>query len=292
MAGVPVARKDFMKFQLARLKKLIRRFTLLPPVWKTIARIPQARNVIYRNKSGLFRKHPIDRFYCIDTSGFVDVEAIYANTDLQQAINPYAGSQPSVIRTALRALGAVSDYSFIDLGCGKGRVLAVASEFPFQEIYGVELSSRLAAKARSNAAAMAMRFPNRPHVTIAQTNAVAFTLPPGKLVLFNFHSFGAGIVAQVVRKLEAALEAGTSHIFFVYYNPVHADSFDASPAFQRYFAGNVPYDRSELGFGFAGDKDDAVVIWQSVQGAVLPQQPGADREIAVIEPLWLARIAD
>lgn len=275
-----------------RLKKLIRRFTLFPPVWKTIAKIPGARNVIYPGKSGMFRKHPIDRLYGIDTSGFVNVEAIQSSGEMQQSIHPYVGSQPSVVRAALKTLGAVGDYTFIDLGCGKGRVLAVASEFSFQEIYGVELSSQLAAKARSNAAAMAMRLPHRPHVAIAETNVTSFVLPPGKLVLFNFHAFGAEIVAQVVSKLEAALAAETPHIFFVYYNPVHAESFDASPAFQRYSAGNLPYDPSELGFGFTGSTEDAVVIWQSVQGAVLPPQTGADREIAVMQPHWAVRILD
>jgi hypothetical protein len=37
--------------------------------------------------------------------------------------HPYAGSQPSIIRTALKALGSLDCFTFIDLGCGKGRPL-------------------------------------------------------------------------------------------------------------------------------------------------------------------------
>lgn len=281
-----------MESYLAQLKKQIRRFSLLPPVSKAIGKVPLAREIVFPGRSGIFRKHPIDRQYGIDTSGFVDVDAMDARRETKQLIKPYVGSQPSVVRKALDALGTVSDCTFVDLGCGKGRALAVASEFPFRQICGVELSSMLAAKARSNAAVMAKRFPGRAAVTIAEANVADFALPPGKLVLFNYHAFGPELVAEIVRKLEAALEAGTPHIFFVYYNPVHGAMFDRSPAFHRYLAGNFLYDPSELRFSFSGNAEDALVIWQSVQGAALPPQPGADREIAVIDPLWQAKIAD
>lgn len=43
-------------------------------------------------------------------------------------------------------------YTFVDLGSGKGRVLLVASEFPFHKIIGVEISPELTALARRNIA--------------------------------------------------------------------------------------------------------------------------------------------
>ena len=273
-------------------KRLIRRFLLSPPVSKAIGKVPLAREIVFPGRSGLFRTHPIDRQYGIDTSGFVDVDAIDSRGEMKRLIKPYVGSQPSVVRRALNALGAVSDCTFVDLGCGKGRALAVATEFPFRQICGVELSPALAAQARSNAAALAKRLPGRALLTIAEANVVDFALPPGKLVLFNYHAFGPEIVAELVRKLEAALKAGTPHIFFIYCNPVHGAIFDRSPAFHRYLAANFPYDPPELGFSFGENAEDAVVIWQSAQRAALPPLAGADREIAVVDPLWRARIAD
>jgi len=80
------------------------------------------------------------------------------------------------VRRGLSALGDIRDYAFIDLGCGKGRVTTVASEFPFREVIGVELSTALAATARANAATVARRFPDRPQVTIAAANVVNFPL--------------------------------------------------------------------------------------------------------------------
>lgn len=42
------------------------------------------------------------------------------------------------------------EYDFVDIGCGKGRVLLVASSFPFRSIVGVELSKRVFEIAEKN----------------------------------------------------------------------------------------------------------------------------------------------
>jgi tRNA1(Val) A37 N6-methylase TrmN6 len=55
-------------------------------------------------------------------------------------ILPYAGSQPSIVRAGIALLPDHNQYAFVDLGCGKGRALMVASEFSFARLVGVEIS--------------------------------------------------------------------------------------------------------------------------------------------------------
>ena len=62
----------------------------------------------------------------------------------------YIASQPSVIRTAIETIPEIAGAHFIDLGCGKGRAVAVATEYPYASIAGIELSPGLARRARSN----------------------------------------------------------------------------------------------------------------------------------------------
>jgi hypothetical protein len=98
------------------------------------------------------------------------------------------------------------------------------------------LSAALVATARVNAAAIARQFPDRPKVTIAEANVVHFPLPASRAVLFNYHAFGAELMAKIVARCEATLaSAELPHLFFIYYNPVHAEAFDASPAFERFY---------------------------------------------------------
>jgi SAM-dependent methyltransferase len=226
------------------------------------------------------RGHPFDHEFGVDTLGIVAADQITQDQRLAAQIVCYAGSQPSIVRAGLAALGPMEEYTLLDFGCGKGRAAIVASEFPFRQVIGVELSPVLAATARSNAAIIAERFPERPSITVMNANVLEFVLPAGKLAIFAYHPFGAEILAGVVRRLEAALGAETPHIFFVYDNPVHADVLDASPAFKRFYAGDVLYGKSELGFGLF--THDAVVIWQSVRGAIPTPHRDVDRKVKVV----------
>jgi SAM-dependent methyltransferase len=264
----------------SRLKRTVRAIFYIPAVKKFLETIPIIRN----GYAPAQRTHPIDKIYGIDTSGVVQVENIHPDQNLQSQIIAYVGSQPSIVRRGLSALGDSRDYVFVDLGCGKGRATTVASEFPFRAVMGVELSAALAAMARANADTIARQFPERPKVTIAEANVVDFPLPAPRLVLFNYHAFGAELIAKIIAKCEAALASGElQHMFFVYYNPVHAEAFDASPALARFYVEQIPYDQSEIGFG--PDQNDIVAIWQSVRGSVPTPHKGADRKIIRIHSM-------
>jgi SAM-dependent methyltransferase len=270
--------KSRLKRAVRRLLQIsiIQRVLYAPAVKHTLDHAPFTRK-LYKVWD---RGHPFDHEFGVDTLGIVPADQITQDKRLAAQIVCYAGSQPSIVRTGLLALGPVEEYTLLDFGCGKGRAAIVASEFPFRRVVGVELSPVLAAMARANAAVIANRFPQRPGIAVIETNVLEFALPAGKLAIFAYHPFGAEILTGVVKRLEAALAAETPHIFFVYDNPVHADVLDASPAFKRFYAALVPYDRSELGYGLF--KHDAVVIWQSVRGAVPSPHTGVDRKVKVV----------
>jgi SAM-dependent methyltransferase len=269
----------------SRLKQTIRKLLQSPPVQSVLYAPAIKRSLDHAPFTRKLYKvwdrgHPFDHEFGVDTLGIVATDEITRDKRLAAQIVCYAGSQPSIVRKGLTALGPVENYTLLDFGCGKGRAAIVASEFPFRQVIGVELSPALAAIARSNAAIIAGRFPQRPPIAIINANVLEFPLPMGELAIFAYHPFGAEILAGVVNRLEAALAAETPHIFFVYDNPVHADVLDASPAFERFYADVVPYDKSELGYGLF--KHDAVVIWQSVRGAIPTPHREIDRKVEVV----------
>jgi SAM-dependent methyltransferase len=226
-------------------------------VRKWLEQIPGLR-LLYPN--GWDRIHPFDRFHGTDTSGTAMTKHLPVSAAIRDQAIDYAGSQPNVLRLALAKLPQLNSYTFLDLGCGKGRALLVASEFPFRDILGVELSSNLAQVTRLNAAIFADRFPNRPTVRVAVGDASTYPLPAGNLVIFLYHPFSAALVANVVAGVEAALTAAERSIYIVYYNPIAGHCFDASPQLHRRFAKMLPYADQELGYG--PDAEDPVVIWQ------------------------------
>jgi len=244
------------------------------PVREWLERIPGLHDLY---GTGWERTHPFDRAHGTDTSGVVSALELPLDQAARVHAICYAGSQPSVLRAALAMLPGVNACTFLDLGCGKGRALLVASELPFRDILGVELSPSLAAIARSNAARIAERHPQRTAVRVVVADASAFPLPAGDLVLFLYHPFGAELVARVVDGVEAALAAEPRSLYVVYYNPVAGQCFDASPLLRRRFAGMLPYAAEEQGYG--PDDADTLVIWQG--GTAPPPTGSADASIVL-----------
>lgn len=228
---------------------------------------------------GWFRRHPFDRVNGTDTSGVMVVETLRAQTDHPAVAHAgeYAGSQPSVIRAALDALPPLSNATFIDLGCGKGRPMLIAAERQFREVVGVDLSPELVGIARSNAAIMQARHAGRAPIRVVVGDAAHYPLPAGDVVLYLYNSFGTPIVAELLAGLERALETERRAIYVIGYNPVHGGLFDASPALTRRWAAMLPCAGDERGYG--ADEDEVVIIWQ---GGNAPTPVGrADGRIVV-----------
>jgi len=250
-----------------------------PRVSRVLRRIPGS-GALYGY--GWERRHPYDHANGTDTSGIVSLETLRAEVDHPALAHAgmYAGSQPGVIRATLDALPPLSNATFIDLGCGKGRPLLVAAERPFREVVGVDLSSELAAIARLNAAIMQARQSGRAPIRVVVGDAASYPLPSGDVVLFLYNPFGAPLIAQVLAAVERAVATEQRAIYVIYYNPVHGGLFDASPVLTRRWARIVPYASGERGYG--PDFEDAVVIWQGGNAPAAVER--ADMRIVVTIP--------
>ena len=238
---------------------------------------------------GWHRRHPFDRENGTDTSGTVSIETMREAGDQAafQHASVYAGSQPSLVRAGLDALPDVSGATFIDFGCGKGRILLVAAERPFREVVGVELSVDLARIARANAARMAARHPTCPPIRVETGDATAFPLPAGDLVIFLYDPFGPPLMAKLIAAIERALAEQPRAIYVVYYNPCSGSLFDASPVLRRRWARMLPCAPEER--GYALELDDAVVVWQ---GGTAPPPLETPRQRIVLIPGRRAELVD
>lgn len=236
--------------------------------------------------------HPIDRHYGIDTSGNMGFNELKAGSPADIYQVSYGGSQPSIIRRSLALIPDLEQSVFLDLGCGKGRALAVASEFPFRRLIGVELAPVLVRIAQANAEQLRRRYPDRPPIRVEEGNAATTSLPDGQVVVYFFHPFFRGLMKRVMNNLEAGVTSGRiGKLYVVYYNPVYADLYDSSPVFSRYFADSLDYEEEERGTGASfHDRNDVVAIWQSRGAPETPPRPGAAAKIEVEPPGWRVRI--
>ena len=112
------------------------------------------------------------------------------------------------------------DFTFVDLGSGKGRTLLMASDYPFRRILGVELLQSLHEIAQRNL----RQYKNESQKCFALesicNDATAFRFPDEPLVLFLFNPFPESGMRKVFANLEQSLRAHPRPVYVLYHNPL------------------------------------------------------------------------
>ena len=170
-------------------------------------------------------QHPFDQRYGTDTSGLIGGGSLATGHPHDVYITGYAGIAPSRFSAALDrwrgTIGAarIEDYTFIDLGCGKGRALLLASRLPFREVIGIELNPELAAVAARNAEHWQSLGEARSPIRVLVGDAAEPALAFGPTLLFLYNAFAEPLVHRLARNL-------SSHpVDLIYQNAYFTDAF-------------------------------------------------------------------
>jgi len=117
----------------------------------------------------------------------------------------YMPTDPELFRPVMSELGVpYEQFTFIDLGSGKGRALLLASEFPYRRIIGVELLPELHAIARENIRTF-QEGSQLGRIDLWCGDARQFRFPPEPLVVFLFDPFPEHILEQLMMALEQSV---------------------------------------------------------------------------------------
>lgn len=137
---------------------------------------------------------------------------------------PYAPSHPTFLDKILRQLPIeYSRYQFVDLGSGKGRVLLVASEFPFRRITGVEFASELHDIAVQNVKNYRSSSQLCRDIQCVNGDAMQYVFPDEPTVLFMFNPFRPAVLVPILRRLQASLEQNPRDVLLLYAAPFYGD---------------------------------------------------------------------
>jgi SAM-dependent methyltransferase len=134
---------------------------------------------------------------------------------------PYLPIRPNTARRVIHMLpiGDPSDYTFVDIGSGKGRMLLIAAEFPFRRIVGVEIRDDLHHQAVENV--RRFRHPRAyiSRIDCVQADATRYDFPAGKLVVYLFNPFSPQVMTKVLERLDESYEQDPREIVLVYVYP-------------------------------------------------------------------------
>jgi len=138
--------------------------------------------------------------------------------------SPYQPTEPELFHQMLLSLHInLADFTFIDLGSGKGRTLMMASTYPFRRIFGLELLPELNRIALENLRKYKSPSQKCFCLEAACGDAQTFEFPAEPTVLYLFNPLPYAGLARVIANLALSLEAHPRKVFVLYHNPEHEE---------------------------------------------------------------------
>jgi SAM-dependent methyltransferase len=222
--------------------------------------------------------HPFDAAHGVETGGLIPAGDLVTGHSSDAHVTAYYGVAPSILRGLVELWREtapphrVGQYSFVDIGAGKGRAMLVASELGFRQVIGIELNPAMAEIAQRNlehwsesraADETALR---AAPVRVVEMDALEFEFPAGPAVAFLFHPFEAPLLRRLLRRMEAQFAQRPGDLDVLYVNAECAAVFDRNPAFRRMWFGKVAMsaedhaaDQAEIAqqreYGSTGDEE-------------------------------------
>jgi len=138
--------------------------------------------------------------------------------------SPYQPTEPGLFREMIQALQQnagmdLSEFTFIDLGSGKGRTLLMASDYPFRRIVGVELLPSLHRIAQENLSRYKADSQRCFALEAVCSDATTFQFPDEPFVLYLFNPFPETGLRKTIQNLERSLQSNPRPAYVLYHNP-------------------------------------------------------------------------
>lgn len=176
-----------------------------------------AVRLLHRNATDEF-----DTAFKIDTWREVPLWRLHVASENASYGSKYQTTDPDVFLDAIRRVPAdLRDFTFIDLGCGKGRTLILAAKQGFLKVIGVEFSPELAAIARQNVSQVGVS------AEIIEDDAARFRFADSNLLIYMYNPFGKSVMHSVIANLLDWRGRHSSQAFLVYINPVCHGEFES-----------------------------------------------------------------
>lgn len=195
--------------------------------------------------------HPFDEMHGVETGGLIPAGELVTGHSSDAYVTAYYGVAPSILRNVVQLwldtnpAYSIKQYTFVDVGAGKGRAMLVASELAFKQVIGIELNSAIADVAQRNIDHWIESRKDDPTsakyapMRLMEQDALEFEFPKTPCVAFLFHPFEAPLMKKLLLNLEKQFAGRPGQLDILYVNAECAAVFDSNPAFRRVWFGLV-----------------------------------------------------
>ena len=212
--------------------------------------------------------HPFDERYGVDTSGLIGGGELRSGHSNDVFNTAYYGMAPSRFQRVMedwiadQTHPALENYSFVDLGCGKGRAVMMASEFAFREVVGVELHPPLAAIAETNLAVWIAAGRAACPVRIVCGDATEFVFPEGPCLLYLFNPFAAPVMKRLIKRIEEDFASRPGMLDLIYFNPESGELLETHGCFELLWTGTVAMSEEDTAVDLVASAEDLCSVYR------------------------------
>ena len=159
-----------------------------------------------------------EKKYGVNTIGIDDLHTSVGEDDREHA----SIYQPVNYYTAEQLFDQLStedvNGGFLDIGCGRGRVLAIAAAYGFTKITGIDFSPKLCHEAIQLCDDIEARYP-KASIVIDCADAREFLIPKNVTVLFLFNPFDKLVMVDFIKQVMKTVKENPRNIKVLYANP-------------------------------------------------------------------------
>ena len=178
-------------------------------IWQTLK---QELEAAYRFARELFPDRRKVKFGDMDYDSDHMVDTTRANVSFRMQLaaaltgHQYFPSEPWLFEQIMQALPIdFSQFTFIDLGSGKGRTLLMAAPYGFRRVIGIEYLPELHRIAQKNIRKFISEHQLASDIQSLCLDARDFQFPAGPLVVYMFNPFPEPVFVSVLQNLRHSL---------------------------------------------------------------------------------------
>ncbi len=140
---------------------------------------------------------------------------------LGQFHSAYQPTEPALFKEMMATLKIdFQEFTFIDIGSGKGRVLLMAADYPFRRILGIELFPALHRVAQENLRTYKSDSQQCFALETVCGDAREFIFPAEPILLYLFNPLPEFALIEVMANLDHSLRQSPRVVYLLYHNPL------------------------------------------------------------------------
>ena len=224
---------------LPKLQEYVKRRGVLRTAWR-LCLVPRDITRTYlrsvKNNPGTAVSDEFDLKHGVETSIRVHPTDLHINSPNWIGAVPYIPTPSALLSELLPELHIrFEDFTFVDFGSGKGRVLLMASDFPFRKIVGVEFAPELHLIAQRNMESFKSVTQKCWDIASVCMDFTEFNLPPGPILAFLYNPASKAVTSVLAGNIMRSLREQPRELWIIYVTP--HDVFDSEKSLRKVKAG-------------------------------------------------------